>query len=131
VNTVETAPTPALSRVSPQDRVRDLRVAGLLAAGTAVVGSALDLGTLCPLRRATGVPCPLCGLTTGVWAAAHADLPTAVASHPLALPALGLLAVAWTPWGPDLVAGLGRHGRAIAVLLTVVWIARLAGLYGA
>jgi hypothetical protein len=124
------AATPVYAPVPAPDRVQGLRVAGAVAAGAAVVGSALDLGTLCPLRRATGVPCPLCGLTTGVWAAVHADLPTAAASHPLALPALGLLAVAWTPWGPDLVAGLGRHGRAIAVLLVVVWIARLAGLYG-
>jgi hypothetical protein len=122
--------TTALAPVPARDRTRDLRVAGLVAAGTAVAGSALELGTLCPLRRATGVPCPLCGLTTGVWAAAHGDLPTAVASHPLALPALGLLGVAWTPWGPDLVAALGRHGRAIAVLLALVRIARLAGLSG-
>ena len=114
----------------PGDRVRDLRLAGVVAAGTAVVGSALELGTLCPLRRATGVPCPLCGLTSGVWAAAQGDLPAAVAAHPLALPALGLLAVAWTPWGPEVVEGLGRHGRAILVLLAVVWVARLLGLFG-
>jgi hypothetical protein len=123
-------PAPVFAPVEAPDRVHNLRVVGLVAAGTAVVGSALDLGTLCPLRLTTGVPCPLCGLTTGVWAAAHGDVTGAVASHPLALPALGLLAVAWTPWGPDVIAGLGRHGRAIAVLLVVVWIARLAGLYG-
>ena len=123
--------TPAIpAPAAPRDRVRDLRLAGAIAAGTALAGSALELGTLCPLHRATGVPCPLCGLTTGVWAAAHGDLPAAVASHPLALPALGLLAAAWTPWGPGLVEGLGRHGRAMAVLLIVVWIARLVGIYG-
>jgi hypothetical protein len=125
-DTLTLAPAPSPAR----DRARDLRVAGAVAAGTSLVGSALELGTLCPLRAATGVPCPLCGLTSGVWAAAHGDLAVAVASHPLALPALGLLALAWTPWGNDLVAGLGRHGRAIGALLVVVWIARLAGAYG-
>ena len=65
-----------------------------------------------------------------MWAAAHGDVPTALAAHPLALPALGLLALAWTPWGPDAVRGLGRHGPALVALLVLVWLARLTGTYG-
>ena len=111
-------------------RVRGLRVAGLAAVGTAVIAPILELGTLCPLRRATGVPCPLCGLTRGVEAAVRGDLGAALGAHPLALVAVVVLVAAWTPLGPGIVEGLRRRPGAIAAVLAVVWAARLAGLYG-
>ncbi|HEX2038761.1 MAG TPA: DUF2752 domain-containing protein [Acidimicrobiales bacterium] len=46
-------------------------------------------GVPCPLRLATGIPCPLCGMTTSVTAAAHLDLGEAAAANPA-----GILAVA-------------------------------------
>jgi hypothetical protein len=114
----------------PVDQARDLRFVGVAAAGFALASSALELGVLCPLRRLTGVPCPLCGLTTGTWELAHGDVVGAVHAHPLAPAALAFLALAWTPWGPAAVSAVRRRPTALAVLLGLVWTARLAGLHG-
>ena len=121
---------PGTALADPVDQTRDVRLVGLAAAGFALAGSALELGVLCPLRRVTGVPCPLCGLTTGTWELAHGDVAGAVHAHPLAPAALAFLALAWTPWGPAAVSAVRRRPTALAVLLGLVWTARLAGLYG-
>lgn len=44
---------------------------------------------VCPLRTLTGIPCPLCGMTTSVEATIRLDLADAVAATPA-----GLFAVA-------------------------------------
>ena len=45
-------------------------------------------GLPCPLRTTTGVPCPLCGMTTSVEAALRGDMHAAAAANPF-----GILAV--------------------------------------
>jgi hypothetical protein len=65
-----------------------------------------------------------------VEAAVRGDLGAALVAHPLALVAIGVLVAAWTPLGPGVIDGLRRRPGAIAAVLTVVWTARLAGLYG-
>jgi hypothetical protein len=45
-------------------------------------------GVACPLRRLTGVPCPLCGMTTSVEEALHAHIGAAAAANPFGLVAL-------------------------------------------
>ena len=77
--------------------VRDLRVAGAAMLGAAAVLPLLPgaPGLVCPLRALTGVPCPLCGMTTSVEATAHGHLLEALRANPAGpfavLAALGLL----------------------------------------
>ena len=62
-----------------------LGLAGLGAAGAAVAyQAALGGGLLlpCPLRTLTGVPCPLCGMTTAATGLASGDLGAALAANP-------------------------------------------------
>jgi MFS superfamily sulfate permease-like transporter len=47
-------------------------------------------GLPCPLRSATGVPCPFCGLTTSVKAALHGDGHGAWSANPFGLLVLAL-----------------------------------------
>ena len=45
-------------------------------------------GIACPLRRLTGIPCPLCGMTTGVEQGVRLHLGRAFAANPGGLVAL-------------------------------------------
>jgi hypothetical protein len=63
--------------------------AGMVAAGAALQLLPVHVPIFCPLRAATGVPCPLCGMTTSVEATLRLDLDDAFAAAPA-----GILAVA-------------------------------------
>ena len=70
----------------------DLRYA---AASVVVAGAALPLLSLhpplaCPLRTVTGVPCPLCGLTTSVGATVRLDVGAALAATPAGVAAVAI-----------------------------------------
>jgi len=72
-----------------------------------VAGSVLPLlpghaGLPCPLRTLSGVPCPLCGMTTSVEATLHGDLPRAFAANPAGLLAVlvALVLLVRRPAGP-------------------------------
>jgi hypothetical protein len=73
----------------PASVPEQLGVAGLGAAGAAVAyqvalgGDGLWLP--CPLRALTGVPCPLCGMTTAATALASGELGAALAANPFVL----------------------------------------------
>jgi hypothetical protein len=71
--------------------LRDVRIAGvaMLGAGAAMAASGFHPALVCPLRALTGVPCPLCGMTTSVEATLQGDPGSALAANPA-----GLLAVA-------------------------------------
>ncbi|HEV2895635.1 MAG TPA: DUF2752 domain-containing protein [Actinomycetota bacterium] len=66
-----------------------LGVAGLGAAGAAAAyQAAMGGGGLwlpCPLRALTGIPCPLCGMTTAATGLASGDLGAALAANPFVL----------------------------------------------
>ena len=62
----------------------DLRVASAVLLGCAAARAAVpgDPGFPCPLRALTGVPCPLCGMTTSVTSSVELDLAGAFAANP-------------------------------------------------
>lgn len=77
------------------DRTTTVDLASLRIAGGVMLAAAMvrplvpgEPGLPCPLRLTTGIPCPLCGMTTSVTAAAHLDLAQAAAANPV-----GILAV--------------------------------------
>lgn len=66
----------------------DLRVAGtaMLAAGLALPVIPGHPSLICPLRTLTGIPCPLCGMSTSVEATVRLDLHGALAANPFGIP---------------------------------------------
>jgi hypothetical protein len=100
-----------------------LALAAVCSLGAAWVHQHHDPGALCPLRRITGMPCPLCGSTTvfmeagaGHWSAAFTANPFTVigALLFLAAPVLSVdpirswagLPRAWRVWPPAVVLAL-------------------------
>lgn len=62
----------------------DLRTSGavMLAAGSVLPIIPGHPGVECPLRRLTGIPCPLCGMTTSVEQTVRLHLGRALAANP-------------------------------------------------
>lgn len=58
---------------------------GLLGLGVMFAYGSLKIPLICPLRLITGVPCPLCGMTTGTTAFVKGDLRGAATANPLSL----------------------------------------------
>ena len=75
--------------------LRELRSAGVVMLAGAAVLPVLPghPGIVCPLRALTGVPCPLCGMTTSIVDAAHADVRAALSTNPAGLAAVVLAVV--------------------------------------
>ena len=70
----------------------DLRRAGaaMLLAGAVLPVLPGHPHLFCPLRTLTGVPCPLCGMTTSVEATMHLRLDRAMAANPAGVILVGL-----------------------------------------
>ena len=81
----------------PRSVPEQLGVAGLVAAGAAATYQAAlggeGLWLPCPLRALTGIPCPLCGMTTAATGLASGDLGTALAANPFVLVLAGFTLV--------------------------------------
>jgi hypothetical protein len=107
----------------------NLRMLGvLMVAGAAILQVVPAVGPLCPLRRTTGVPCPLCGMTTGVNALARGDVTAAFAANPLAPVLVLLVASAWLLFllrRPALPVNTRALGRSAPVVLPGLWVFQL------
>ena len=103
---------------------RDALIASglLLSAGATLRFTSLHTGLACPLRTITGIPCPLCGMTTSVTATVGGDLAAAAAATPA-----GIVAVAVA-----LYVVVVRPRRipappiAVVTALTAMWLFQLA-----
>lgn len=117
--------------------------AGLVGLG-AIAGFALLAAPikLCLVAALLHVPCPGCGLTRAAFAMARGDVSRAVAFHPLSIVVIPIVASILAVQAFSYVRtgsawSAGRIGKwtevllaATALLLVVVWIARLCGAFG-
>ncbi len=119
-------------------RERGLARGVFAAAGAQVLLTAAGLpGWLCPMKAATGVPCPGCGLTRAAAALFRGDLSASLRTHAYApLIVLALLLTGLTlllPRGPRLafisrVESFERRTGVTAIALVgllVYWLARV------
>ena len=107
----------------PALELRELRRASVVMLGSALALPVLPghPGIICPLRALTGVPCPLCGMTTSVVDSAHGDVSGALAASPAGLGAV-LLAAALLIVRPKRVA---VPWIAVVATLTGMWLYQL------
>ena len=79
----------------------DVRVAGavMLEAGAVVPLLPAAARFPCPLRTLTGIPCPLCGMTTSVVSTLHLRLDDALVSAPAGVVAVVVAVVLVATWG--------------------------------
>jgi len=90
---VEQAPAGSVRRAVTATMQLDL--VGLRWAGAAMIGLGVGLpllphnpGLPCPLRTLTGIPCPMCGMTTAVKAVLAGHVQTSVAANPFGIVAV-------------------------------------------
>lgn len=108
-----------------------LRLAGVAAASVAAawVHRNHDPGPLCPLRRLTGVPCPLCGSTTVFMEAGAGHGGAALLANPVMVVAT-LAFLAAPVLGVDPLAAIARLSRRTlwiggTVLIVASWLWQL------
>lgn len=108
----------------------------MLGAGLVLAYTSLRLPLVCPLRALTGIPCPLCGMTTGTVASLRGDLGAAMAANPFSLAVVpatlaGMLdrLRAWAKARPPRVWSSNARRAALAFGMTLAffsWIFQLA-----
>jgi hypothetical protein len=124
----------------PRSVPEQLGLAGLGAAGAAAAYQAAlggeGLWLPCPLRALTGIPCPLCGMTTAATSLASGDPAAALAANPFVLVLAGFTLVmaalmvarvaGWVHGAAQWPASRRRQGYwAAAVLAVLSWAFQL------
>ena len=122
--------TTARPRSSGQDLIELQRLARVAVTGALLAppGMIEHGPVLCPFRRATGVPCPSCGLTRSWTAVAHGRLRDGFRMHPFGPPAfVAAAALSLTPrrWLERLPPYPPAVLPAFAIAWTGVWLLRL------
>jgi hypothetical protein len=75
---------------------------------------------VCPLRAATGIPCPLCGMTRACVAAAHGHLATSLAFNPAGV--LVVVAAVVALVRPQLFTRLRAPGWLMIAAIGALWL---------
>jgi hypothetical protein len=101
---------------------RSLRVIAAGLVGVAAVWPLLPAhpGTVCPLRAATGIPCPLCGMTRACVAAVHGHLATSLAFNPAGI--LVVVAALIALVRPQVLTRIRVPGWGIAIAVGTLWL---------
>lgn len=116
-NRLRTGPSAAIGRVA---------LLAIVAVPAAWIHQHHDPGPLCPLRRLTGVPCPLCGSTTLVMELGAGRPLAAIAANPVTMVALCALVLAPLGAGRWWWRLTGRHQiTLLGVALAVSWLWQL------
>lgn len=127
------SPSARLVRLAPRGIPQRLRMsAGRLAlAAVCSVGAAWvhenhDPGALCPLRRLTGIPCPMCGSTTVFMEAGAGHWTAALTANPLTVLAfIVFLAAPLTlidPVASWATLAARRRNVLLGVVLALSWV---------
>ncbi len=101
---------------------RELRLASgaMVAIGAAWPLLPLHPSIACPLRSATGIPCPFCGMTRAVVAAVHGHIGTSLAFNPggIIVLAVAFVAIVRPAWP----ARLRPRAWALLAILGALWV---------
>ena len=108
-----------------------IELPGLRRAGGAMLALGVTLplvphhpGLPCPLRTMTGVPCPLCGMSTAVERGLAGHLSASISANPFGLVAIAVALALLL--GPRLAGGTRREARVPMALvvagLSVSWV---------
>jgi hypothetical protein len=97
------------------------------AVGGAPARAVAEGGPGCPLRMATGLPCPFCGMTHAVLAMGGGDVRAALAFHPVAPLVIVLVVVLCAAAAAGRIDAVtrGRRGAAMLAALAAAWIANV------
>jgi hypothetical protein len=103
-------------------RDRDARIAagGLLGAAALWWTTPFHPPTFCPLRTATGVPCPFCGLTRACIAGVHGHVTQSLSYNPFGFVVLAAAAVMLVR--PALIRRIRMPTWSFFAIIGVMWI---------
>jgi hypothetical protein len=101
---------------------RELRVAsaGMVAIAAAWPILPVHPEVACPLRSTTGVPCPLCGMTRAVVAAAHGHIAASLAFNPAGI--IVLLVALVAIFRPARLVRLQLPAWSIVAAIGALWV---------
>ena len=116
------------SRLDLELRAHDVRcvAVGFVASFSALARLAPTLGPLCPFRRLTGIPCPMCGLTTASLRLLHGRPWQAVMTSPLIVVVLMAALWAFAPaWNSQRVLRANPRTTSVLTVLGSAWLYQL------